>query len=111
MKNLRFSPDYFCSPIWHDDGETTGEFGPIDPDDLHISSDLASDIHIWAQWFDNGLDMADPGNSKEMDDDEMRLFLIEGRKLFSRLKLELGSDYVLQYGPFWNQRRVRKFIQ
>lgn len=110
MKAIRFSPDYYCSPIWHDDGETTGEFGPIEPEDLRISSDLASDIRAWAQWFDRGLDMSDPGHSKEMDDNEMRQFLSEGRKLFARLEGELGGDYVLRYGPFWSQHRLQKYM-
>jgi hypothetical protein len=111
MKSLRFSPDYYCSPIWHDDGENTGEFGPIDPEDLHISSGLASDIRAWAQRFDRGLDTTDPGNSKDMDDSELRQFVDEGRKLFARLEVELGSNYVLRYGPYWNRHRVQKYLK
>lgn len=104
MKKLRFSPDYFCSPIWHDDGETTGEFGDVNLNDLPISPELRSRIDDWSAWFDKDLNMSDPGNSKGMDDAEMRDFLATGRELFENLSKELGPKFLLRYGPFWENK-------
>lgn len=99
MKKLRLSPDYFCSPIWHDDSETSGEYGDIDPHQLPISQRLAEETMAWAAWFDAGLDMNDPGNSKGMTAEEKTAFLSEGERLFECLKRELGPDFDIRKGP------------
>jgi hypothetical protein len=101
MKKVRLSPDYFCSPIWHDDGETSGEYGDIDPHQLPISRKLAEETMTWAAWFEAGLDMNDPGNSKGMTVEEQMAFLAEGGRLLERLRLELGPDFDVRKGPFF----------
>jgi hypothetical protein len=64
MKKLRLMCDYFCYPIWHDDGKMSGEFGDIDPRTLSISRVLAEELIAWSDSFDRGLDMDDPASIK-----------------------------------------------
>jgi hypothetical protein len=93
MKTIRLSPDYFCYPIWHDDGANTEKFGDIDPRSLPISAELAEDLIKWAQWFDKDLDMNDPENSRGMSPDEKAAFTAEGERLLDCLRHELGPDF------------------
>lgn len=93
MKTLRLAPDYFCFPVWHDDGEQTGDFGDIDPKCLPISPELSADLIFWATWFDKGLDINDPANSPGMSDEERMQFNAKGHELLVRLRKELGPSF------------------
>ena len=97
MKKIKLMCDYFCHPIWHDDGETTGEFGDIDPRTLPISAVLAAALAEWAESFDRGLDMSDPGSSRWVPG-EQEEFLRVGRHLLERLRGELGADFIVRNG-------------
>lgn len=91
MKNLRLSADYSCYPIWHDDGELTGEYGNIDPRSLPISEQLANDCIKWAAWFDSFINIKDPYNSREISSEEKQNFDIEKKRLLHELTLELSN--------------------
>ena len=97
MKKLRLVTDYFCYPIFHDDGASTGEYGDIDPHTLPISKELANDLIEWQGWFERGLDMDNPGNSVDMSFAEKELFKKQGYSLLERLKSELGSEYSVSW--------------
>ena len=95
MKIIRLALDYFCYPIWHDDGDVTNEFGPIDPGTLPISQDLADSLIRWGEWFDRGLNMDDPANSPAMNPEENMAFYAMGEELLVRLRRELGTGFVV----------------
>jgi hypothetical protein len=95
MKKLRLTCDYFCYPIWHDDGKTSGEFGDIDPRTLPISPILADELIAWSDSFDRGLNMEDPGSS-QWAAGEREEFLRVGWQLLPRLQDELGSGFAVR---------------
>lgn len=95
MKKLKFMTDYFCSPIWHNDGV---DFGPICPENLPLSQVLIDDIREWAKIFDDRLNMDDPANSYQWTVKESEWFNLRGQELFERLKSELGSEYSIELG-------------
>lgn len=97
MKRLRLSPDYFCYPVWHDDGEITEEFGDIDPRTLRITDSLAADLIAWSDWFDRGIDMDDFRESKWSEEDK-KAFYRAGEQLLERLRAELGSGFSVRKG-------------
>lgn len=98
MKKIRLVTDYFCYPVFHDDGISTGEYGPIDPHTLPISKELADDLMEWQAWFERGLNMDNPGNSIGWSAWGRELFNKQGYYLFERLKSELGSEYNVRWG-------------
>lgn len=93
MKKIRLMPDYFCSPIWHNDEI---EVGNIDLDELPISNQLKKELLSWADLFDKGLNMDDPSNSywEEFDYEQ---FISMGRSLLLKLRTELGFKYQVDY--------------
>lgn len=97
MKKLRLVTDYFCYPVFHDDGTSSGEYGDIDPRTLPISEELAHDLIEWQSWFERGVDMNDPGNSKGMSAAESELFKKQGYDLLERLRGELSSEYEVRW--------------
>lgn len=97
MKKLRLMCDYFCYPIWHDDGAETEEFGGIDPRTLPITAALVEALASWSESFDRGLDMADPAGSRWAPG-EQEEFLRVGRQLLVRIQGELGASFVVRNG-------------
>lgn len=89
--------DYFCYPIWHDDGEITGEFGDIDPRTLPISRVLADELMAWSDWFDRGLDTDDPASSRWVPG-EREEFLRVGGQLLKKVQVELGTGFAGRNG-------------
>lgn len=98
MKKIRLVTDYFCYPVFHDDGATTGEYGDINPYTLPISKELANDLIEWQHWYERGINMNDPGNSAGMSTAEEELFKKYGHDLLERLASELGSEYQVRWG-------------
>lgn len=94
MRTIRLAPDYFCYPIWHDDGELSGEFGDIDPRSLPISKSLANELLFWSNWYDRGLDVKNPGNSYWAESEKNDFFKM-GDALFQRLCEELKSEFIV----------------
>ena len=86
---IELMADYRCWPLWHDGGD---EVGNIDPQSLPLSEELIADLNDWAATLDDGLNWADPGNTKSPDGffDE---FNHRGRDLAKRLRDELGPTY------------------
>lgn len=95
MKKLKLMCDYFCYPIWHNDGATTGEFGDIDPRMLPISPALADELMAWSDWFDRGLDMDDPASSRWATG-EREEFVRVGRQLLEKVQVELGTGFAVR---------------
>lgn len=95
MKKLKLMCDYFCYPIWHDDGDTTGEFGDIDPRTLPISPVLADELMAWSDSFDRGLDMDNPAGSRWAAG-EREAFLRVGRQLLEKVQVELGTEFAVR---------------
>jgi hypothetical protein len=57
----------------------------------------------WAVWFEAGLDMNDPGNSKGMTAEEQAAFQSDGERLLERLRLELGPKFDVRKGSIFTQ--------
>lgn len=96
MKQIKFMPDYYCSPLWHDDRI---EVGDIDLDSLPISTDLKLYINKWANEYDKTLNLEDPRNSGFKDLEELEKFKAEGLALSERLQKELGENFIIIYKP------------
>lgn len=86
--------DYFCYPLWHDDGINMGD---IDPNNLPISDELKAQLYHWAELYDNILNTADPENSAFNSKEEEQYFIQMGEKILSQLKIELGNSYEIRY--------------
>ncbi|WP_301668569.1 hypothetical protein [Neisseria basseii] len=91
---IRLMADYFCYPLWHDDGINMGD---IDPASLPISNELKMKLYHWAELYDNILNMADPASSVFNSKEEEKYFIQMGAELFSQLKVELGDSYEIRY--------------
>ena len=92
MKQIKLMPDYGCSPLWADSGD---EVGNISPDELPITDDLRAELNAWASTYDATLNMDDPLASGFSNPDEEAKFVQTGNTLATRLKLELGTEYII----------------
>lgn len=91
---IKLMAEYFCHPLWHDDGINMGD---IDPNDLPISEKLKKQIYHWAEWYNNILNLDNPAISSFDSIDEEQAFLTMGEEIFLQLKVELGNTYDIRY--------------
>lgn len=94
MVKIRLMPDYFCYPIW---GNSVGNIGNINPEELFLSSGLVNDLNKWASIYDETLNKNDPISSGFNSEYEKQLFISHGEELCNRMKEELGSEYIVEY--------------
>lgn len=90
-------PDYFCSPLWRNDGI---DFGDVNLNELPLTQELKDDLWAWAGLYDTFIDMDDPANSPPLTNEQKERFISQGSQLFVRLKTELGDNYLIELGPF-----------
>jgi hypothetical protein len=83
---IKVMADHHCDPLWHDGGD---EVGPIAPDQLGISWQLARDLDRWARDFDESIDRADPGGTPRWSPEGHAAHDESGRALAARLANEL----------------------
>lgn len=92
MPNLKVSPEIQCHPTWLEKG---GAFENVDPEDLPISSQLATALNEWRDRWDATYDMADPMGSGFSSDVEEERFRSDGEALAERLTSELGTGWTV----------------
>jgi hypothetical protein len=84
--------DYQCFPLWE---ASPGAVGNIDPQDLPLSLALKQELRIWAERFDETLNLDDPASSGFGSEQARKKFRQEGRALAQRLQEELGTAYAI----------------
>lgn len=93
MPNLRLSPEIQCHPTWL---EKDGGVENVAPEELPVSPDLVAALDEWRDRWDATYDMADPMSSGFPSDAEEQKFRQDGENLTTRLRSELGPDWVVQ---------------
>lgn len=96
MRTIKLMPDYSSFPLWDMD-----EIYNIDPRELPISQSLQDHLLLWANKYDDILDMDDPSSSKFKTPEDEKKFLVEGLLLAQRLKQELGDNCKIEYCPLY----------
>lgn len=85
--------DYGCWPLWvradHDE-----IFEPRDPASLGLSASLVGRLAAWQQWYDSGINIAAPDDSRRISQAEWEAFAEEGRLLAARVAEELPEAVV-----------------
>ncbi len=94
FQHIKVMADYFCFPLWED---SPIEVGNIDPNDLPISQELKADLMAWARTLDEDFNEDDPGNSRNISEEERWAFSDKGYCLARRLREELGEDFPILY--------------
>jgi hypothetical protein len=92
MKKLKLMADYECFPLW----ETNGQIGNIDPYSLPISNSLKEELVSWGEIYDATLNIDDPANSGFCNFQEEIEFKTKAYELADKLRIELGSDYLIE---------------
>lgn len=87
-------PDYECFPLWHDDGDSTGN---IDPNTLNLSAALVSKLNNWCSEYDKTLNKSNPKDSGFLSKEKEVAFVVEGYELAKALKSELVDIEVVYY--------------
>lgn len=90
-RNLKLMPDYYSYPLWE---ETESGYDNVNPSEISISSGLKDDLICWAQKYDDTLDRDDPRQSGFPTPEAEAAFKAEGEALLTRLKAELGQQYI-----------------
>ncbi|WP_110517420.1 hypothetical protein [Herpetosiphon llansteffanensis] len=94
MQKLRLAPDYWCYPVWWNDGI---QFGDIDPNELPLSPALIADLMAWSDAFDAIYVDDDPASSGFASRAAEQQFAEQGLALAQRLQAELGAEYQIEY--------------
>lgn len=90
-ERIKLSADYQCWPLWRPSGDD------VDPHTLPLSTETIERLERWADTYDGWLDLSDPARSPTPSPKEKRAFEQEGRRLWKRLRQELGPDYEVVY--------------
>jgi hypothetical protein len=88
---IRVIAEYGSFPLWADTGED------IDPRDLLISDELATEFDEWRAAFDATLDRGYPPDSEFPTPAAEEEFIERGERLARRLAAELGTEYQVRY--------------
>jgi hypothetical protein len=97
---VKLMPDWGIGPLWVSiDG---GIYDPYDTDDItevmSVGGELRGDIAAWDHRFQEILDENDPVNSDFPTPEAAERFLADGRALAQRLRTELPSEVIVEYG-------------
>jgi hypothetical protein len=93
MRVIKLMADYQCYPLWE---ASPGVVGNIDPDELPISERLREDLALWAEQYNNTLNIGNPAESGFTSDSAKEEFKRMGLELGERLKDELGTDFAVE---------------
>lgn len=93
VRRIRLMADYAAFPLWAGSSEDTWDdpawAGMLEPDDLPLSPSLVAALWAWAARYEELNRPPFRWTSRE----GQRAFLVEGRRLLTRLRLELGPGY------------------
>ena len=103
MQTIKVMADYECHPLWAVDDVPARN---LSPRELRVPEDLILDLENWAKRYDATLDWDDPASSGFASEDEHRSWVTQGRALASRLQLELGDGFRVEYFDDLEQRVV-----
>lgn len=92
MRTIKLMPDYQCFPLWE---ASLGQVGNIDPKDLPITDDLRRELLMWANSYNETLNMDDPASSGFPSNEAEMQFKEVGDRLGERLQEELGSEFAV----------------
>lgn len=85
---IKVMDDYGCAPLWVR-RERDEPFLPCEPDDLELSPALAGRLEAWRRWYESMVNIADPHDSRPVDEAEQAALEAEGRHLAARVAEEL----------------------
>ena len=97
---IKLMTDFGCPPLWF-----WGD-GPIDPEDLPISSELQSDLWAWAEIYEQILDWNNPADSGFDSVEDFVSFSDTGERLWLRLIDELTGLYTVTHFSQRNRAEV-----
>jgi hypothetical protein len=90
-RRIKLMADYGCSPLW----DMINIYN-IDPSHLQLSDTTQKDLDNWATQYDETLNHDDPPASNFKPPLSLKLFNLEGHRLWTQLKKEL-PDYEVFY--------------
>jgi hypothetical protein len=93
-RRFKVMADYNTWPIWLDGPDARDD---VDPWALGLSSPLVGRLDAWAAWWESGLNMASPHDSRTIDDGETATYHAEGRLLAARVADELPAAQISYY--------------
>lgn len=86
--------DYQCEVLWVERDDVRE---PEDPHEHGLSPSLCGRLEAWRHWGESRLNLADPYDSREVDEVEDRAFHEEGRLLAARVAQEMGDRVPVSY--------------
>lgn len=90
VKSIKLMAEYGNTVLW---GVNVEDIGPIDPNELPLTSDLKAALQNWAAAYDATLNQDYPPDSGFASPAEEEAFELESRRLWRALQEELGPDY------------------
>lgn len=96
MINLRLVLEYLASPIFCYDVD---QMGHLEIDDLEISDDLKRQLKVWDKEFQDTFNDDYPPDSGFSSRQQLQRHIQQGYKLVTKLQLELGESYKINYQP------------
>lgn len=96
MPTLKVVAEYECLPLWV---RRSGVFVNVDPLELGLEPELATDLRRWSSTYDATLKRDDPVSSGFQAVADQQHFVDEGRALARRVKSQLGRRYTVLYRP------------
>lgn len=96
MKNITFGAAYMTSPFFCHDID---DIGPIEIDDVPISSKLREDIRNWDFEYQHTLNEDYPPDSKFPTPDLQILHNTRGFELAFLIQKELGNNFLINFYP------------
>lgn len=96
MRKIKLMADYQCYPIWETKDRS---YSDVDPFQLPISNELATEIAAWGRRYDETLNLDDPATSGFASTELEEEFCRWGERLFERLKSELTGGFVVAFKP------------
>ena len=97
-RTLKLTVEYGCYPLWE---QTENGSDNIDPLRLPISLHLKKLLINWKQKFDSTFNQDDPYQSGFHTLEAKSAFRAEGESLQSKLKMELGDSYIINFYLPW----------
>jgi hypothetical protein len=93
-QRIRLMADYQAHPLWWDDRDHVGD---IDPASLSLSEHTRLRLAQWQEQYDRQMNWDDPKASAFFDEQEQKVFELEGIQIWKLLRTELSPDYEVWY--------------
>ncbi|GLY92750.1 hypothetical protein [Actinoplanes sp. NBRC 103695] len=93
---IKVTADYGCAPLWIR-RERDEVFLPCEPDDLQLSPALSGRLGAWRRWYESMINIADPYDSRPVEEAGQAALEAEGRHLAARVAEELPHATVWFY--------------